>query len=240
MKYALVGIFVLLSQSAVAQTEDRVDERSRSSSAPLNESGADSLQSQPPADQGARADPTDIEEIVVKGRRFRERPDALSMFDVRDDHAKGGMLYRQRRYAEAFPYLMNAAKRGFKVSQARVGFIYQQGLGGVPRNGAAAIGWIGVAASRKASPEIINYYRGMRENVPPTREAEIDEIVTRYVSQYGPAATGVRCDNTRVAGSHISTLRCDHEAEYDSRDILDTQTIFGVSTFDTNPLLLGP
>jgi hypothetical protein len=185
----------------------------------------------------ARADPEDVEEIVVKGRQYRARPNISSMFDIRDDHAKGGLLYRQKRYAEAFPYLMNAAKRGFKISQARVGFIYQQGLGGVPRNGAAAIGWIGVAASRKTSPEIVNYYRRMRDKVPPVKVDQIDQIVARFVAQYGPDATGIRCDNTRMAGSHISTLKCDHEEEYESRDVLDRADLFGISNLDINPLL---
>lgn len=191
-------------------------------------------------DEVARANPEEVEEIIVKGRQYRERPNVSSMFDVRDAHAKGGLLYRQQRYAEAFPYLMNAAKRGFKVSQARVGFIYQQGLGGVSRNPAAAIGWIGVAATRKASPEIVRYYREMRRQVPSEKGPQIDQIVARYVAEYGPDATGIRCDNTRAAGSHISTLKCEHEQEYDSRNVFDRAAIFGASNLDLNPLATDP
>ena len=191
-----------------------------------------------PGEASATQEQDAMPEIMVEGRRFRHQPDPVSMARVRDDHALGSRLYRQKRYAEAFPYLMNAAKRGFKVSQARVGFIYQQGLGGVPRNGAAAVGWMGVAATRQTSPEIANYYARMRTQVPEAREAEIDEIVARYVTDYGPEATGVRCDNERIAGSHLSTLRCDHEDEYNFRNGLDTGAIFDATNVDTNPLLL--
>jgi hypothetical protein len=186
-----------------------------------------------------QADAEVVEEIVVKGRQFRVRPNEDTMIRTRDAHARGSWFYRKRLFREAFPYLMTAAKRGFKISQARVGFIYQQGLGGVPVNGGAAIGWLGVAASGKTSPEIANYYKDMRAKVPDAKEAEIDRIVARYIAEYGSEATGIHCDNTRMAGSHISTLKCDHEDEYEGRDVLDRDAIFGITNGIPNPLQGG-
>lgn len=147
------------------------------------------------------------------------------MAGIRDVHTKGGELYRRRHYKEAFPYLLFAAREGFKVSQARLSFIYQQGLGGVTRDGESAIGWLGVAASRKSSPEISNYYAAQRELVPEDLVPHIDEIVDSYIAEYGSDATNIYCDNTRPAASHISTLKCDHQLEFEYRDILHRDEI---------------
>lgn len=162
------------------------------------------------------------EEIVVKGERLTLTSPSV-MLDIYDANARGGYFYKLRNYEKAYPYLLEAAKMGFKESQARVGFIYQQGLGGVDRNWVEAVGWIGVAASRESRPEIKNYFRRMRKSIEavyPEHLDKIDEIVEKYIAKYGSKATGVNCDMNRPAGSHIAKMSCRFKDEERYRDEL--------------------
>jgi|TARA_Y100000310_G_scaffold58867_1_gene54188 hypothetical protein len=160
-----------------------------------------------------------IEEIVVEGRRVRINP--IGMARVRNDSGRGGRLYRQGKFAEAFPYLQSAAENGFKFAQARISYIYQLGLGGVPRDARAAIGWIGVAASRTTAPQIRDYFKKFMDQIPQEQMPQVSEIVEEYRARYGSKAAGLFCKNARLAGTHISRLKCDFKDEYNFRDALD-------------------
>ena len=162
--------------------------------------------------------------IVVTGERPRTVAPQL-MMEVFSANGKGGWLYRNGRYKEAFPYLLAAAEHGFKLAQARVSFIYQQGLGEVPRDAEAAIGWLGVAASPATTPEIRNYYRRVLANYPSEYMERIDEIVANYRRKYGEEATRVNCENDRLAGTHISRLKCDFQDAPRYRDVLDAEDV---------------
>lgn len=157
------------------------------------------------------------DEIVVTGESIQITP-ALQILDVYDAHNRGGYYYRLRMYERAYPYLKEAAMAGFKESQARLGFIYQQGLGGVERNWIEAVGWLGVAASKTSRPEIINYWKRLYKRIPEERHEMIDHIVEVYTDKYGSEATGVICDMNRPAGSHIKKMRCYFEDEIEYRD----------------------
>ena len=157
------------------------------------------------------------DEIVVTGESIQITP-ALQILDVYDAHNRGGYYYRLRMYERAYPYLKEAAMAGFKESQARLGFIYQQGLGGVERNWIEAVGWLGVAASKTSRPEIINYWKRLYKRIPEHRHEMIDHIVEVYTEKYGSEATGVICDMNRPAGSHIKKMRCYFEDEIEYRD----------------------
>lgn len=157
------------------------------------------------------------DEIIVTGEPVRITP-AMTILDIYDAHNRGGYYYRLRMYERAYPYLKEAAKSGFKESQARLGFIYQQGLGGVERNWIEAVGWLGVAASKTSRPEIINYWKRLYKRIPEERHEMIDHIVEVYTKKYGSEATGVICDMNRPAGSHIKKMRCYFEDEIEYRD----------------------
>lgn len=157
------------------------------------------------------------DEIVVTGESIQITP-AMQILDVYDAHNRGGYYYRLRMYERAYPYLKEAAMAGFKESQARLGFIYQQGLGGVERNWIEAVGWLGVAASKTSRPEIINYWKRLYKRIPEERHEMIDHIVEVYTEKYGSEATGVICDMNRPAGSHIKKMRCYFEDEIEYRD----------------------
>ncbi len=171
---------------------------------------------------GQRDDGT-IEEVMVYGERKKDyiHMDPVRLGRIRQDHGKGAQLYRRKQYDRAYPLLLAAAQEGFKLSQARVGFILQQGLGGVKRDGRAAIGWLGVAASPTSTPEIRKHFEQLIEKIPEARHGEVEQIVQEYIAQYGTAATGIHCDNERLAGTHNSRLKCDHKDEFRYRDILD-------------------
>ncbi len=94
-------------------------------------------------------DALEVEEVIVIGEPGDPfKPHNFEfMQSTYDARGKGSCLYRRGEYAESFPYLLAAAKRGFKFAQARVSFLYQQGLGR-ERDTEASIGWLSVAAMR--------------------------------------------------------------------------------------------
>ncbi len=160
-----------------------------------------------------------IEEIIVEGRRDKINP--IRMARVRSDNGRGSRLYRHGKYGEAFPYLYSAAENGFKLAQARISYIYQLGLGGVPRDAKAAIGWIGVAASPTTAPQIRNYFKKFMDHIPEKHMPQVSEIVEEYTARYGSKSVGLFCKNARLAGTHISRLKCDFKDEYNFRDGID-------------------
>ncbi len=121
--------------------------------------------------------------------------------------SKGSMLYRSGKYAESFPYLLVAAKRGFRLAQARVGFLFQQGIG-TPRDGEAAIAWLALAATPDTLPEIMNYYRSQWDKIPPEYIPRIELLIDEYREQYGNRENRVVCDMSRKAGTHFKKLTC--------------------------------
>ena len=143
---------------------------------------------------------------------------------------RGGRLYRQHRFREALPFLLAGARRGFKYAQARVGFIYQQGLDGVPQNPQAAVGWLGVAASSPTHPEIRNYFNRTWSRIPEEYHQTFQDIVDIYVERYGNRPNRVGCDLSHSAGTHIRSLTCRFEDEYLYRDFSLSDTIEAIET----------
>ena len=148
-----------------------------------------------------------VEEIVVKGERFKIDTN-IAFENLTRSNGEGAKLYKQGRYREALPYLLVGAKTGFKMSQARVGAIYLQGLGDVPKDVRQGLGWLGVASEPMTSPRIRNAWKQVLRNVPKNRLAEVEAIVESYREMYGTQATGTRCEMTTNTKSYISQLEC--------------------------------
>lgn len=162
-------------------------------------------------------------EITVIGENISiDDMDPIMMGRIRDANGRGAQLYRRGQFAEALPFLLTSARQGFKLAQARVGFIYKQGLGDVEPDAEVAIGWLGVAASRTSNPEIIDYFKNLMASIPATFHPEIELIVAEYKEKYGSDEVGLHCSNTRRAGTHISRLKCDFDNEWE-RDAIDSQ-----------------
>ena len=129
------------------------------------------------------------------------------LLEVYDARRTGADLYRRGRYEEAFPHLLVAARRGFKFAQARVGFLYQQGLG-TPQDPEAAIGWLGVAAKGETMPEIRNHFNALWEKIPDVYRPRLREVIDGFDAKYGARANRVACDTSHKAGTFTKRLTC--------------------------------
>lgn len=159
-----------------------------------------------------------IEEVFVEG----QVPDPTEMEEFEiiryyDVNARGGQLYKMRRYDEAKPLLEIGAQMGFKMSQARLGAIFAYGLGSTPANAVKGISWIGVAAEPMTDPAIRNEYRTLLKQIPQENRAQIEALVASQREKYGSRATGTSCSMIRSAGSHMSWLQCEVDDMYKFR-----------------------
>lgn len=153
--------------------------------------------------------PEDIEEVLVTAPAPRKgRTPALEyVIEVYDARRRGADLYKRGRYAEAFPYLLVAAKRGFKFAQARVGFLYQQGIG-TEQDPQAAIGWLGVAARGETMPEIRNHFNDLWRKIPEEYRPGLEAVIDEFEDKYGAQTNRVACDLSHKAGTFIRKLTC--------------------------------
>ncbi|MYD43628.1 MAG: hypothetical protein F4W90_07020 [Gammaproteobacteria bacterium] len=163
-----------------------------------------------------------MEEIVVEG----ELPDVddMNSFEVihyYNANARGGQLYKMRRYDDAKPFLEVGAQLGFKMSQARLGAIYAYGLGTTERDAVKGITWIGVAAEPRTDPTITKHYRDLLKQIPPGEMPKIEAMVAEGRAKYGSSATGTNCQMIRSAGSHMSWLNCEVKDMYRFRSAAD-------------------
>lgn len=157
----------------------------------------------------ARASPDDVEEVLVTA----ERPDPGQippmeyLLEIYNARRTGADLYKRGRYDEAFPHLLVAARRGFKFAQARVGFLYQQGLG-TPQDPEAAIGWLGLAARGETMPEIRNHFKTLWEKIPEVYQPRLLDVIDSFEAKYGSRANRVACDSSHKAGTFTKRLTC--------------------------------
>ena len=139
---------------------------------------------------------------------------AMMMLDTHLSNERGRQLYLQHRYDEAAPHLLAAAKRGFKMAQARLGEILVLGLGDVEQDIAAGMGWMGVAASGTTMPSVRNRLNELRSHVPPELHPRLASIIAAYTAQYGSEATGVNCLRGKQAGTFLTKIRCNFAEEW--------------------------
>ena len=170
------------------------------------------------------ANPDDVEEVVVSAERLPV-PSLVEMRDTYQAQGQGVKHFRRRDYARAYPHLLAAAKRGFKTAQARLGYIYLHGLGGIPYDPVRGIGWLSVAASPETLPWIRRYSKKIWKIVPERYVAELEVVAGRYRSKYGRGATGVSCNRNKAAGTHLTSLTClfDEEGVHETSMDRDAQ-----------------
>lgn len=163
-----------------------------------------------------------MEEVVVEGQL--PEIDDMNRFEVvhyYNANARGGALYKMRRYDDAKPFLEVGAQLGFKMSQARLGAIYAYGLGTTERDAVKGITWIGVAAEHRTDPTIRKQYTDLLKQVPESAIPRIQELVSEGRAKYGSSATGTKCQMIRSAGSHMSWLECEVKDVYRFRSAAD-------------------
>ena len=176
------------------------------------------------------ADEVISSEVEIQTERAQEILDAYTA------NAKGGSLYRKKKYDEALPHLLFAAKHGFKDSQARLGAIYLQGRGSTAEDKTKAVGWLGVAAHKPAKTEHIKFWRDFVKPLNAQQMVMVDKVVARFVEEYGPEATGMTCVEDFSSGSHIKKLICKFKDEEMLRDNgLLEQDIASLDVYNTIP-----
>ena len=170
------------------------------------ESGGDQRD---PGPEQAHASPDDVEEVVVIGDAPApgKAPSMEQLLAAYAARRTGADLYRRGRYAEAFPHLLTAAKRGFKFAQARVGFLYQQGLG-TPQDPEAAIGWLGIASKSETMPEIRNHFNALWRKIPDVYRPRLEQVIDDFEAKYGSRVNRVVCDSSHKAGTFTKHLTC--------------------------------
>ena len=161
----------------------------------------------------------DIEEMVVTAPvitapepEFGQIPSGQFISQVYDAFSQGAHLYKRKRYKEALPFLLAAAKRGFKWAQASAADIYLHGRGGVPVDLEAGIGWLGTAAEPRTAHSIVEFYEESRALLPTQYTPEaVDAIVAGYRDQYANSQHRVACRSAAFDTSwsiRIKSVRC--------------------------------
>jgi hypothetical protein len=179
------------------------------------------------------------EEMVVEGIRLvpdRIRP-LSEMLQLYTAHGRGAALYRQKRYAEARPYIEAAAAQGFKMSQFRLAYMYRRSLGGIKFDGNASLGWLGVAADGRTAPQIRRVFRQVWTRVPETRRPEAEALIASYVVKYGSDENRLACIMRRHASSYIKQMGCHFKDEHIYQDM---QQFVDDLTADTSPVMPVP
>ena len=139
-------------------------------------------------------------------------PSGQFISQVYDAYSHGATLYQDKRYKEALPFLLAAAKRGFKWAQASAADIYLHGRGGVPVDLEAGIGWLGVAAEARTAHSIVEFYDESRALLPTRYTPEaVEEIVATYRAEYANSLHRVACRSAAFDPSfsiRIKSVRC--------------------------------
>ena len=213
----LIWISVATLSAGIAHTSTATDESSAPTEPTEDAVVPESVQS---SEKYTATAP--IEEIVVEGQILDI--DAMNEFEVKhyyNANARGGQLYKMRRYDEAKPYLAVGAKLGFKMSQARLGAIYAYGLGSTERDAVKGITWIGVAAEHRTDPALSKQYRTLLRQIPASEIPKIEALVAEERAMYGSSATGTKCQMIRSVGTHMATLSCEVKDVYKFRSAAD-------------------
>lgn len=133
----------------------------------------------------------DIEELTVYGYSFNhisEDPEEFSVGDIRymrSIRQQANELYRERRYGEAYPLLLNLAKRGFRDAQSRLAYILFNGAGDVQKSNLRALGWLGAASAPPTEPAFRVLFNRYMRQVPEHAIPRVEEVVNGYREQYG-------------------------------------------------------
>lgn len=136
----------------------------------------------------------DMEEIVVIGRMFDQFPMDPAEFSYSDIQNMRGIrmnaneLYRNGRYDEAYPLLLDLAKRGFKDSQSRLAYILFNGTENVEKSNLRALGWLGTAAHGESEPIFRVLFKKYMAEVPASVRPTVDVVLAGYREQYDSSA----------------------------------------------------
>ena len=151
-----------------------------------------------------------MEEVVVLGNVFDHIPLDPAHFSADDVRKMRGQrlnaneLYHDGYYDEAYPILLNLAKRGFKDSQSRLAYILFNGTENIQKSNLRALGWLGAAAHGQTDPTFrVLFSRYMRQ-IPEDMKPTVDAVVDGYRNAY---ASSKYVDCTRNHFSHSGVVK---------------------------------
>ncbi len=133
----------------------------------------------------------------------------LSPDQIYEARRLGLQLYSEKKYQEAYPHLMTAAKHGFKRPQAQLGFMHLSGLGNTKKDTRYAIGWLGVAADGLTERPIEKYFNDIWRKIPQEHVPGYQKLVDSFVANYGTDANDIKCERVNKRGSKIRQVRCE-------------------------------
>lgn len=164
------------------------------------------------AQQPASVEPTSrsnepMEEVVVEGERLDPNSLALRLMEVIYYHKeRAAHNFKVGLYEKSFPDLLRLAKLGFKDEQARVSYIYQYGLGDVPKSNEKALAWLGVAVDGTTRPQYRNRFKQMMAAIPEPLMPKVNELIADYREKYSSDVRGVTCMRSRTG--HLDKFTC--------------------------------
>lgn len=131
-----------------------------------------------------------MEEMVVIGNSFEKIPLDPAEFSVgqirqmRGSRQHANELYGDGHYDDAYPLLLELAKRGFKDSQSRLAYILFNGTERVEKSNLRALGWLGSAAYGDSEPKFRVLFKRYMDEVPDSVRPTVDEVITRYQESF--------------------------------------------------------
>ena len=160
-----------------------------------------------------------MEEMVVVGTPFSsvpEHPEDFSVADIqyiRGLRTRANSLYRSGHFTEAYPLLLELAKRGIKDSQSRLAYILFHGAEDVPKSNYRAIGWLGAAASGRTEPIFRVLLNRHLRKVPPSQQEKVQSVIAGYAEEYG-YPEHIKCTtNHRFSNGRVKRTYCEFKLE---------------------------
>ena len=164
-------------------------------------------------------DDMDMEEVVVIGRMFDQFPLDPAEFSYSDIQSMRGIrmnaneLYRKGKYDEAYPLLLDLAKRGFKDSQSRLAYILFKGTENVEKSNLRALGWLGTAAYGKSEPMFRVLFKKYMAEVPASVRPTVDAVLAGYRERYDSSAHIDCTTNHRFSRGIVKRTYCQFDLE---------------------------
>ena len=165
------------------------------------------------------SDSTRMEEVVVIGRMFDQFPMDPAEFSYNDITMMRGIranandLYGEGKYDEAYPLLLDLAKRGFKDSQSRLAYILFNGTETIEKSNLRALGWLGTAAHGESEPMFRVLFKRYMEQVPASVRPTVEAVLAGYREQYDSSAYIDCTTNHRFASGIVKRTYCQFDLE---------------------------
>ena len=171
-------------------------------------------------EEGETYVPPYMEELIVIGSIFDHMPMDPAEFSVEDiklmrnERRHANQLYRDGHYEEAYPILLDLAKRGFKDSQSRLAYILLHGTDTVEKSNLRALGWLGSAAFGDTEPQFRVLFKRYMDEVPDYVRPTVDKIVDGYQQSFAhDEHQNCSTDHNYTDGSRIKKTFCRFKLE---------------------------